>query len=101
MPCQDDLDHSGVIQKAVLPAVDDVMAAVLNTTNSWKKERVKPIPETIAEQKGKPKAKANGQGVVVECRSGSVREMKGGAREIFFWKTGQSCLDLLMQTQHQ
>lgn len=50
---QDDLDHSGVVQKAILPAVDDVMAAVLSTTNSWKKERVQPLPETLAQQKGK------------------------------------------------
>lgn len=55
MYCQDDLDHSGVAQKAVLPAVDDVMAAVLNTTASWKKERVQPLPVTLAQQKGKGK----------------------------------------------
>lgn len=68
MPCQDDLDHSGVIQKAVLPAVDDVMAAVLNTTNSWKKERVQPLPETLAQQKGEGKVMGSERHeVMVHC----------------------------------
>ncbi|CAM9682943.1 unnamed protein product [Ectocarpus sp. 6 AP-2014] len=47
----EDLDHSGVTQRAVLPAVDDVMAAVRETTAGWKKERVQPIPVTLAQQK--------------------------------------------------
>ncbi|CAB1113920.1 unnamed protein product [Ectocarpus sp. CCAP 1310/34] len=47
----EDLDHSGVIRRAVLPAVDDVMAAVRETTAGWKKERVQPIPVTLAQQK--------------------------------------------------
>ncbi|CAN0441452.1 unnamed protein product, partial [Ectocarpus sp. 8 AP-2014] len=47
----EDLDHSGFTQRAVLPAVDDVMAAVRETTAGWKKERVQPIPVTLAQQK--------------------------------------------------
>ncbi len=58
---QDDLDHSGASQKVGLPAVDDVMAAVLNTTASWKKERVQPIPVTLAQQKGEVRVRVRGE----------------------------------------
>lgn len=39
-------------EKNVMPAAGDLMAAVRNTTSSWKTERVKPLPETLALQKG-------------------------------------------------
>ncbi|CAM9555140.1 unnamed protein product [Pylaiella littoralis] len=51
----EDLDSlstsSSAREKSMLPAVDDVMAAVLNTTSTWKKERVQPLPKSIAQQK--------------------------------------------------
>ncbi|CAN0023604.1 unnamed protein product [Laminaria digitata] len=38
--------------KNVMPAAGDLMAAMRNTTSSWKTERVKPLPEALALQKG-------------------------------------------------
>lgn len=53
-PPQDDLDHSGVEEQAkTIPlAAEEVMAAVRNTTSSWKKDRVQPLPETLGKQRG-------------------------------------------------
>lgn len=92
IPSQDDLDSSssssslsssGLTQKtAVLPAVDDVMAAVFNTTSSWKKERVQPLPQTIAQQKGDMCTGGWGRvggwvGVWVQQRKGATQEGVG------------------------
>lgn len=42
---------TGIIP-AIVPAADDVVASVLNTTAGWKKERVRPLSETLGEQTG-------------------------------------------------
>ena len=45
-------DAGETAEKNVMPAAGDLMAAMRNTTSSWKTERVKPLPETLALQKG-------------------------------------------------
>lgn len=42
---------TGIIP-AIVPAADDVVASVLNTTAGWNKERVRPLSETLGEQTG-------------------------------------------------
>ena len=47
---KDELDHAE--QVSILPPVGDLVEAIKNTTASWKKPRIKSLPETLSEEKG-------------------------------------------------